>query len=105
MSSVGRELYSRYCEVIELDCGRGAGWNPRLLQTINVYREFNSVIGQFRPLVSTHTQIFDPFAEVAFHSSQVIPTTSALTNLNPQSNTLHILSSYNLKILLFELKF
>ncbi|KAG5670723.1 hypothetical protein PVAND_000967 [Polypedilum vanderplanki] len=71
MSERYREVYSRYCNIIELDCGRDSSWNPRIVNTIVVYREYDPTIGQFRPLVIPQTQLFDPFAEVGFHSHQV----------------------------------
>jgi hypothetical protein len=41
MSLINRDVYWRNCEVVELDSGRPQGWNPRLVQSVTVFREYD----------------------------------------------------------------
>ena len=63
-------VFWRDLQLIELDCGRPAGWNPIFSNAVTVYRSYDHLIGQFRPLIVPITQIIDPFGEVNFHSNQ-----------------------------------
>jgi hypothetical protein len=87
MSLINRDVYWRNCEVVELDSGRPQGWNPRLVQSVTVFREYDPHVGHFRPIVVPHTQIFDPFGEVGFHSQQSAHTTATTPSLSLGNNS------------------
>lgn len=77
----------RYVNVTEIDCGRSTELNPRLVNAITITRAFDPHVNQFRPLVVPVTQIFDPFNEITFHSSQNLAINFSAAqgnyNLNP----------------------
>lgn len=73
----------RYVNVTEIDCGRNTELNPRLVNAVTIFRAFDTQVNDYRPIVIPITQIFDPFNEINFHSSQnfSIPSLSQGNNL------------------------
>jgi len=83
MSFGPREIYHRHYTYLELDVGRNSSENPRLVQSLTVYRAFDPIVNSFRPIAIPIVQIFDPFREIDFHSRQPIVT-------NPVPNRISI---------------
>ena len=64
------KFFHKHYAFLELDCGRGINNNPRLIQSLTVYRLFDDTVNEYWPLVSSSIQLFDPFGELKFHKSQ-----------------------------------
>ena len=70
MSFQAHDLFHRHFTYLELDIGRNSSENPRLVQSLSIYRVFDSSVNSFRPIVIPLVQIFDPYHELDFHSGQ-----------------------------------
>lgn len=70
MSFQPHDLFHRHFTYIELDIGRSSSENPRLVQSLSIYRVFDPSVNSFRPIVIPLVQIFDPYHELDFHSGQ-----------------------------------
>jgi hypothetical protein len=55
---------------LELNVGRISCENPRIVNSITIYSEFDPLLKQYRPICVPCTQIFDPYGEYKFHSAQ-----------------------------------
>ena len=67
-----REIFHRHFVYLELDIGRHCSENPRLIQSLTVYRVYDPNVNAFRPIAVPFVQIFDPYRELNFHSGQPI---------------------------------
>jgi hypothetical protein len=70
MNNLPREVIHREFSFIELSLGRVPSENPRLVQSLVVYRAYDENFQDFRPLVVPYVQLFDPYCELTFHSQQ-----------------------------------
>jgi hypothetical protein len=85
MSEIPRDLIHRQFTHIELDLGRRQSENPRLVQSLLIYRAYDATFRDFRPLVLSYVQLFDPFCEISFHSQQ-----NTIINHSPAVNFVHL---------------